>query len=110
MTENADSRAVVQSSNGTVSNPTPNQPTAVEQNGNNNQDVDNNGQPAAAQQAFSYWSVAKGLLVRAAIIYFMTSFFRSSPANQTATPGTTGTVPGTPAASSNLFPNGTVMT
>ncbi|EEC06729.1 conserved hypothetical protein [Ixodes scapularis] len=109
MTENADSRAVVQSSNGTVSNPTPNQPTAVEQNGNNNQDVDNNGQPAAAQQAFSYWSVAKGLLVRAAIIYFMTSFFRSSPANQTATPGTTGTVPGTPAASSNLFPNGTVM-
>ncbi|CAN8022263.1 unnamed protein product [Ixodes persulcatus] len=109
MTENADSRAVVQSSNGTVSNPTPNQPTTVEQNGNNNQDVDNNGQPAAAQPAFSYWSVAKGLLVRAAIIYFMTSFFRSSPANQTATPGTTGAAPGTPAASSNLFPNGTVM-
>ncbi|KAH9380566.1 hypothetical protein HPB48_017324 [Haemaphysalis longicornis] len=48
-----------------------------------------------------------GLLFRAAIIYFMTSFFRGQPSNQTASSG--GGPAGAPPASSNLYPNGTIM-
>lgn len=111
MTETEDSRAVVQAGNGQVSNPhSPRDPAeAVDNQG----DAAANGQAAPAQQPaaqFSYWSVAKGLLVRAAVIYFMTSFFRGQPASQSTAPGSAG-APTTlaPAASSNLFPNGTVM-
>ncbi|KAH7932763.1 hypothetical protein HPB49_002389 [Dermacentor silvarum] len=84
------------------------QPT-IQQNvpANNTENQENVEQAPQQQPAFSYWSVFKGLLFRAAIIYFMTSWFRGQPANQNAGGGS-GPQGATP-ASSNLYPNGTVM-
>ncbi|KAL3193409.1 hypothetical protein MRX96_017636 [Rhipicephalus microplus] len=103
MTEAVNSGALVRSSNGQVSNQA--QDAAPAHNNENQENV----QQAAPQPqpAFSYWSVFKGLLFRAAIIYFMTSWFRGQPANQNAGGGTSP--PGATPASSNLYPNGTVM-
>ncbi|XP_037272495.1 putative lipid scramblase CLPTM1 [Rhipicephalus microplus] len=103
MTEAVNSGALVRSSNGQVSNQA--QDAAPAHNNENQENV----QQAAPQPqpAFSYWSVFKGLLFRAAIIYFMTSWFRGQPANQN-TGGGSGP-PGATPASSNLYPNGTVM-
>ncbi|KAL1471526.1 hypothetical protein MTO96_023581 [Rhipicephalus appendiculatus] len=103
MTETVNSRALVRSSNGQVSNQAQDAAPA-----NNNENQENVQQAAPQQQpAFSYWSVFKGLLFRAAIIYFMTSWFRGQPANQNAGGGSGQ--PGATPASSNLYPNGTVM-
>lgn len=64
---------------------------------------DQNSQPAQQNQP-SLWSIVKGIILRAVIIYFITSFFRR--------PQTTTHVPTTgvqPKASQNLFSNGTIM-
>lgn len=64
---------------------------------------DQNSQPAQQNQP-SLWSIVKGIILRAVIIYFITSFFRR--------PQTTTNVPTTgvqPKASQNLFSNGTIM-
>ncbi|KAF8763637.1 Cleft lip and palate transmembrane protein 1 like protein [Argiope bruennichi] len=59
--------------------------------------------PPAAQHSF--WSILKGIILRAVIIYFITSFFRRP---QTATPNTqSGAMP--TKTSQNLFQNGTIM-
>lgn len=61
------------------------------------------------QGATSYWSILKGILFRALIIYLITSFFRRP---QTTTPnaeGGTQVAETTRIASSNLFSNGTIM-
>lgn len=64
------------------------------------------GQQNQQQPANSAWSVIKGLLFRMFVIYMISSFFRGKPQAPTAPDGK----PGVPAAaSSNLFPNGTVM-
>jgi len=57
----------------------------------------------------SFFAVTKSLIIRALIIYFITSFFRSRSAPQT-TVGPAGSVP-TPAAAAarNMFENGTQM-
>lgn len=57
------------------------------------------------QQQVSIWSILKGIILRAVIIYFITSFFRR-PQTQIGT-GTTPDVQRR--ASTNLFSNGTVM-
>ncbi|XP_076306429.1 putative lipid scramblase CLPTM1 [Tachypleus tridentatus] len=56
------------------------------------------------QQAFSWAGVIKGIVIRALIIYFITSFFRRP---QTSTDKSFSSSPST--ASSNIFSNGTVM-
>lgn len=56
------------------------------------------------QQAFSWAGVIKGIVIRALIIYFITSFFRRP---QTSTDKSLSSSPS--AASSNIFSNGTVM-
>ncbi|XP_054158677.1 putative lipid scramblase CLPTM1 [Oppia nitens] len=67
-------------------------------------------QPPPQPQGSRFWSVAQGLIFRALIIYFITSFFRGKSTPPQQTPGADGGPNMKPAiASSNLFPNGTVM-
>ncbi|KFM77446.1 Cleft lip and palate transmembrane protein 1-like protein, partial [Stegodyphus mimosarum] len=75
-----------------------------------NSETRNDEQPAqqAAQQPqpaqHSFWSILKGIILRAVIIYFITSFFRR-PQQATNTQNT-----GVPQkVSQNLFQNGTIM-
>ncbi|XP_013783202.1 cleft lip and palate transmembrane protein 1 homolog [Limulus polyphemus] len=61
-------------------------------------------EPQQQQQAFSWAGVIKGIVIRALIIYFITSFFRRP---QTSPDKSFPSSPST--ASSNIFNNGTVM-
>lgn len=75
-------------------------------NSETQQNGDEAAQPAVQPppQA-SLWSIVKGIILRAVIIYFITSFFRRPSTNTTAP-----TTPGIqPKPSLNLFPNGTIM-
>ncbi|KAG8201779.1 hypothetical protein JTE90_027264 [Oedothorax gibbosus] len=68
------------------------------------------GEEQAAQQPVqapnTFWSILKGIILRAVIIYFITSFFRRPTQNATPTSPTSGMPMRT---SQNLFSNGTVM-
>lgn len=67
-------------------------------------DQDQSTQPQQQQQqGISYWSLIKGIVLRALIVYFVTSFFRRPQTNQGQVPETARQ------GSSNLFPNGTLM-
>lgn len=56
------------------------------------------------QEQNSFFSIAKGIVVRLLIFYMITSFFRG----RSSVPNTNSTTPNAPyKASSNLFPNGT---
>ncbi|GBL81095.1 Cleft lip and palate transmembrane protein 1 [Araneus ventricosus] len=60
--------------------------------------------PPAAQHSF--WSILKGIILRAVIIYFITSFFRRP---QTPTQNTESNSSMPTKTSQNLFQNGTIM-
>ncbi|XP_067136586.1 putative lipid scramblase CLPTM1 [Centruroides vittatus] len=81
----------------------------IDSNGNESNEVSNDQQDQSTQQqqqqGISYWSLIKGIILRAVIIYFVTSFFRRPQTTQQG-----GQVPeAARQGSSNLFPNGTLM-
>lgn len=103
MTENAESSSLVPRGNGSISNS--GQGDAARRSAGDTAEHPAGQQAPPQQPRPSYWSVAKGLIIRVAIIYFVTSYFRKQPATQA--PGTGGDV--SPVASTNLYPNGTIM-
>ncbi|CAG2174857.1 unnamed protein product, partial [Oppiella nova] len=84
---------------------------AVREDPNAGQAVEPQADPQPPQpQGSRFWSVAQGLIFRALIIYFITSFFRKSSTPATGGAGSGGLANTKPAiSSSNLFTNGTVM-
>ncbi|GFT57824.1 cleft lip and palate transmembrane protein 1 homolog [Nephila pilipes] len=84
---------------------------SVSENANAPQAREGDGQNAQSPPAqnppvqHSFWSILKGIILRAVIIYFITSFFRRP---QTPTPAAQNS--GMPTKTSqNLFENGTIM-
>lgn len=56
------------------------------------------------QQGQGFWNMAKGLIFRIMVIYFISSMFKKSPQAPTTSEGVVRPLP-----SSNLFENGTIM-
>lgn len=67
------------------------------------------GQQQQPQQNGGQFGFLKSLVVRALLIYFVTSYFRKSPAPATTTGPDGKVVPGGSRSFGNLYVNGTVF-